>query len=520
MSGRTRRIGPLGFSKAAAAPVKSKGSRSKYDDDEDESSELSASTNATSGSSSASESSATEASSVISSSESGADLSDAKKGPWYKRKHRPKGKGKGKHCPETSERSSHHRHRSDSSSSSSGHRKHRRHRRQRVVLAYDKKPAAAAAPASSAKKESSSSNEKVMIVQAVKEFEQEIPWVDTEMIITLEGSLRDLAGAARPDNTVLLTAGRGVIILKTSPSIFERMTSNAKKMSQAEVEADPFALLTNEHLTHEAIVVQSHNGFPCRLSLEMPNIQASSRDTVFPSVLAKNKQSLSLILERGESLSKHRVFKNTFERGDLDFFSSYQHHTPDNLREGTLPATSRNGVERLMVPSSAENPHPVVDLAQLKFTEEMSKKELIKYKRKDNKYDIPADIMCESLDDPGYVIMSKPLFNKYAERCQTGMKSRHALSDVAHPIVFVSRVVHNDHFTRGQVATRSRMDGGSGASASSQTTAPDWLHKSEIEVGRVDQKARDNALSTTHSAFVRLLIRSRETSGIVDDQAK
>jgi hypothetical protein len=217
-------------------------------------------------------------------------------------------------------------------------------------------------------------------------------------------------------------------------------------------------------------------------------------------------------VQQGEKLADHPIFDNPFDSKDnFKFFGAFPGKTASNLKDGVLPTTPLNGVSRYLVPHSDENLHPVVLLAQANIKDDLSSAQRKKFKET-----IPPELMSESADNPGFYLMSQSLFDKYHARCQTKLREKNPLSDVANPhgamwvsardlkAAAASMAPVSSQSSSVKGFTKSHHDADLVASNNKSL----WLTAPEIDTNRVTAAGKESARDTRYNFFCRLRIES------------
>lgn len=334
-------------------------------------------------------------------------------------------------------------------------------------------------------------------VQAL--YSEAHPWKTTVMTISVNGSLEELDAKKMESGAVLRILGDGVRIDRTTPSVRSRIAEKAKVVSQADVQKKPLALIKGKDIVREVRVIAAHNGYPCALHFRVPNLVASAGEHSFTAADGSETNEACFTLNSGEKLEDHVVFRNDVRPEDIKLMSDYKTFTPQNLDEGVKPLGERNGVSYVSVPYTADKPHPVVDLARRKIPlEEMTSEQRARYGN-----GIPPELLSQSRDWPDQRIMAADLWEKYRDRTAKGMRESNPHSDMAHPVVLVSRLIDTPAYAKGGVASKS-------AKYDKVTSQGNWLHSSQIYTDRSTPESKASVTSTPRQAWVKLEIRSSE----------
>lgn len=372
--------------------------------------------------------------------------------------------------------------------------------------------------ASNVTKIASTSGNGVVLVHQLAPFSESIHKDVSEFIIRVDGkSVADIAEQSDANGDLILSLGDGITIERTVPSIDQKVQSNAKTYSASDlhkdVTNDSSKMRSKSHVAYDVRIVNSHNPFPCALKFCCPTIVGSSKDIAFSGNDAKDRQALTFTLQQGEKLSNHVIFtNNNFDKKNFAFFSAFPTFTADNLRDGVMPAMAgENGVERVLVPHDNKGKmHPVVTLAQMDIARSLSAEE----KRKNNGT-IPPHLMVQSTDFAGYTIMNKDVFDKYAARCEQGLRAGQPLSDLSNPYCKVSlgnRSLFSDK-TSSTGSSKTRLDSASHVQSSAKAA---WLNNPQLSAGRTSESKKEAAKTTPYSAYARIQVRSVQTVNLAD----
>lgn len=330
-------------------------------------------------------------------------------------------------------------------------------------------------------------------------FSEAHPWKTTIMTVAVHGSLEELDAKKTENGSILRILGDGVRMERTTPSVRARLTSKAAIASHADMQKKPRAYMQPTDIVREVRVIGAHNGFPCALHFQIPNLVASAGQHTFTAADGSPTSEACFTLQSGEKLEDHVVFKNDVRPEDVKLLSDYKTFTPANLEEGVTDIGERDGIRYKSIPYTSEKPHPVVDLARRKIPqEEMTKEQRDKYAN-----EIPPELLSQSRDWPDRRIMAAHLWDKYKERTAKGMHESNPHSDVAHPLVYVSRVVDAPVYVKGGMASKS-------AKYDKVSSQSNWLHSAQIFTDRSTPEAKASVTSTPRQAWVKLEIRSSE----------
>lgn len=349
--------------------------------------------------------------------------------------------------------------------------------------------------------------ENVMLVKQLKPFSEGVEWDNTEYIVRVNKSMKELREISDADGNVALSLGDGSITIeRTTPEIYARSKSILSSNNAAALHSDPGKHSAKNQIVHDVTVISAHNGMPVSVTLCLNNIVGSAKSVVYPVNSENELQHLAFSVQQGEKLSNYNILQNSVEgKNDFAFSSSFPKHNPDNLREGVMDMRAKDGVARVLVPHSSAQPHPIVVLAQMSIAKNLTEEERAK-----NNGNIPSNMMVESVDDPGHYIMSRAVFEEYHARTHKGLLSKTPLSDVANPhgkiwLSIRDLMKRSDSQTPVNVTSKKRID----------TDLPRidskalWTDNTELETNRTNANSKESAKDTRYNFFARIAVRSK-----------
>ena len=353
--------------------------------------------------------------------------------------------------------------------------------------------------------------ENVLLVKQLAPFSESVAWDDTEYVIRVNKTLSELQALSDADGNVTISLGDGSITVeRTTPEIHNRVASSLKVNSASALHANPSNFNSKTHVVHEATVISAHNSFPVSLVLSLSNIVGSAKSVVYPvNGNPHELNCLSFSVQQGEKLSKHRVLKNSFQdKQNFTFSAAFPTFTADNLRDGVIKNHPLNGVSRLLVPHSDDRPHPVVILAQTDISKTLTPEQRAKYGDM-----VPPEILAKSQDNPGYFLMSEEHFNKYHDRCRTGLMSRTPMSDVANPhgkifLAMRDLVKASNAQSNAPVSSKKSID--SDIPVMSYKNL--WTENQELETHRTNPTSKASAKDTRYNFYARVLVSSKDAA--------
>lgn len=401
--------------------------------------------------------------------------------------------------------------RSDSMSSSEGHgyggfgrryggkKTPKRHHRKRPTYAGEK-------PKSGSRKVKPTvdSNADVKVVKAINSAElDDMSWGKTSYLFKVESSLNDMrekagydsAGNQRP---LVIFLGEGVRVEGTTEDIHKRIESNRglDNATHEHMKKGAAADFSDHRDVVRRVTVTGHNKFPGTVEVCLDNIQGSADNVQFSSATKGPTQSLVLRAEAGEKFENRTVLRNALSEQDIHHLQYYSNATANSLDDGVMPALARNGVPQVLVPSSDEKPHIVIDDICRHYKDDVRCTD--KQRRYiEKKKEIPPDIIYISEDNPGCVIVSKELFEDYKQRCVSSLKKTRPLSDVSNPHGYFTRVIADKHFKSGQAMIKS-------SSAMDDDGSRLWDHPEGTQVGLVSAEAKKKVFDKIHCAWFRV----------------
>lgn len=400
---------------------------------------------------------------------------------------------------------------SDSSSSSSSHSRHRR-----GPYSFDKAPViGSAAPVGVAP---TATLLPVQMWYKDKLDDAKMKWDKTELLIQVEGSLSDLntMGSHDKDGNLLLNLGNGVVIERTTTDIVARMVANRHLTSQEAMNKDPHKYIQAKDIVRRVRIEYAHSNFPCALSFAFDNIVGSSQGVVHPNSKARQSNHLSFTVQPRETINGRVVLNTPYSSKDALFYQHYADFDPSNITSDLIASSDflkkdANGkvidrIPRCMVPYTEERPHPVVDKIRKHAKDFLSDEQYAVVKETK---ELPREILSTSIDCPGYYLVSKEHFDRYAKITADGMRSKHPLSDMAHPAGVVGRIKYGDFYAKGKTSKMDKPD-----PLSSSVRPSNWLDLEEVYVGRVGSESKKSATTTRYACCVRLVIESHATSAL------
>lgn len=359
---------------------------------------------------------------------------------------------------------------------------------------------------------SESQKENVLLVKQLAPFSDSVAWDETEYVVRVNKTLKELQALSDADGNVTISLGDGsVTVERTTPAIHDRLTSKIAAHSASAIHANPSKFSSKSQVVHEAKIISAHNSFPVSLTLALSNIVGSANSVVYPINSANELHALAFSVQQGEKLSNHRVLRNNFkDKQGFAFSAAFPSFTADNLRQGVISAHPLNGVSRVLVPHSEERYHPVIILAQTDISKTMTEEQRAKYGDM-----IPPEILAKSQDNPGYYIMSEEHFNKYHDRCVVGLTSRTPLSDVSNPHgkIFLSirdLVKSNSAQSNAAVSSKKSIDGDIPTISCKNL----WTENQELETHRTNATSKESAKDTRYNFFARVLVTSKDAAAL------
>lgn len=363
-------------------------------------------------------------------------------------------------------------------------------------------------------------NEKAMTAQSKKTVHDEM-----EMTLHIHDSLEALnaKGELLDDNGNLkVSQAHGITVHSATPALAERLEAHRNVASNAEVARNPGAFIdAHRDIVQEVEIISAHSSYPAPIVVTLDSIQIPSthkRMLVSKSANA-SKNALSFTLYPGENVRNRSLFKTSTRKSDAGFFSQYPNFNSANIREGVVAAIpmtvvaadgTKTKIERVGVPHTASDPHPVVALTQLRYPDLLTSDEkaelaqLAKSKPELAKA-IPTRILSISKDSDDHVMMAKECFETMAKRCEAGINKAFPLSAMDHPHGVVGRLHANDHFSVGKKSL---------INTSNNTAETDWLNTDGTHIQRTTERSKSSALTTPYAATVHIRVKSIPTSKV------